>query len=93
MSGFTIIDLDQLPAPQIVDRKDFETILAEIKAWLSARDPGLAAYLELESEPTVKILQAWAYREHLLRSEFDDAGRGNMLAYATGAQLDPLAAF
>ena len=93
MSAFTATDLSKLPAPQVVARKDFEQILAEVKAWLIDRDPGLAPVINLESEPIVKVLEAWAYREMLLRAEFDDAGRGNMLAYAVGAQLDQLAAF
>jgi phage-related baseplate assembly protein len=93
MSAFTAINLERLPAPEIIDRKDFETILAEIKAWLVARDPSLAPIMGLESEPITKVLEAWAYRELLLRAEIDDAGRGNMLAFAGGAQLDHLAAF
>jgi len=93
MSAFTAINLDKLPAPQVIERKDFETILGEIKTWLIGREPGLEPVLGLESEPIVKVLEAWAYREMLLRAEFDDAARGNMLAYATGAQLDQLAAF
>lgn len=93
MSAFTAINLDKLPAPEVIERKDFETILLEIRAWLIAREPGLEPILGLESEPIAKVLEAWAYREMLLRAEFDDAGRGNMLAFATGAQLDHLAAF
>ncbi|EEB86014.1 baseplate assembly protein [Roseobacter sp. GAI101] len=93
MSAFTAINLDRLPAPAIIDRKDFETILAEVKAWLVDRDPDLGPIVGLESEPITKVLQAWAYRELLLRAEIDDAGRGNMLAFAAGAQLDQLAAF
>ncbi|MEO9464429.1 MULTISPECIES: baseplate assembly protein [Alphaproteobacteria] len=93
MSAFTAINLDRLPAPEIIDRKDFETILAEVKAWLVDRDPDLAPIVDLESEPITKVLEAWAYRELLLRAEVDDAGRGNMLAFAIGAQLDHLGAF
>ncbi|WP_171178658.1 baseplate J/gp47 family protein [Ruegeria sp. HKCCD8929] len=93
MSAFTAINLDKLPSPQIIERKAFEPILAELKAWLIAREPGLAPVLELESEPITKVLEAWAYRETLLRAEVDDAGRGNMLAFAGGAQLDHLGTF
>lgn len=93
MSAFTAIDLDKLPAPEIIARKDFETILTEVKAWLIDREPELEPILGLESEPISKVLEAWAYRETLLRAEFDDAGRGNMLAFATGSNLDHLVAF
>jgi phage-related baseplate assembly protein len=93
MSAFTAINLQKLPPPEVVARKDFESILSEVKDWLIAREPGLEPILGLESEPITKVIEAWAYREMLLRAEFDDAGRGNMLAFARGAQLDHLAAF
>ena len=93
MSAFTAINLEKLPAPSIIDLKDFETVFAEVKAYLIDREPELELVLNLESEPMTKLLQAWAYREILLRNEVNDAGRGNMLAFAGGAQLDHLAAF
>ena len=93
MSAFSAINLDKLPAPEVIARPDFEVILGELKASLIDQDPGLAPILELESEPIAKVLEAWAYREMLLRAAVDDAGRGNMLAFAAGAQLDHLAAF
>ena len=93
MSAFSAINLAELPSPKIIARLDFETVFAALKADLIARDPNLAPVLDLESEPATKMLQVCAYRELLLRAEIDDAGRGNMLAFATGAELDHLAAF
>lgn len=93
MTAFSAINLAELPPPEVVARLDFETIFADLKADLVARDPDLAPVLDLESEPATKVLQVWAYRELLLRAEFDDAGRGNMLAFASGAGLEQLAAF
>lgn len=93
MSAFSAINLSALPPPPIVVRKEFETILAEIKTWLFDLESDLEPVLGLESEPITKVVEAWAYREMLLRAEFDEAARGNMLAFATGAQLDHLAAF
>lgn len=51
-----VIDLSQLPAPQIVDVPDFETLLAERKAEFVALHPkdeqeAVIRTLELESEP------------------------------------------
>lgn len=92
MSAFSAINLATLPAPTIIERLTYEEILASIKADLIARLPDMEAVLELESEPLVKILEVWAYRESLLRAAVDDAGRGNMLAYALGEDLDQLAA-
>ncbi len=54
---------------------------------------GLTAALELESEPLVQLLQEDSYRELLLRAAVQDAGKGNLLAFAEGPMLDHLAAF
>lgn len=92
MSRFGAIDLSRLPPPDVVERLDFEAILGAMKADLIARAPELAPVLALESEPAVKILQVAAYREMLLRARINDAARAVMLATATGADLDHLAA-
>ena len=67
-----VIDLSRLPAPQIVDVPDFETLLAERKAAFVALYPAdeqdaVRSTLALESEPVTKLLQESAYREILLR--------------------------
>lgn len=91
MAGsFTAVDLSQVPAPDVIETVDFEAILAEMLADLQARDPSFTALLE--SDPAYKILQVAAYRETLLRQRINEAGRAVMLAYATGADLDNLAA-
>lgn len=91
------IDLSQLPAPEIVEALDFETILAERKATLISLYPedkqdAIARTLELESEPIVKLLQENAYREVILRQRVNEAARAVMLAYSGGADLDVMAA-
>lgn len=93
----TPIDLSQLPAPDIIEVVDFETLYAQRKAALIALYPAeeqaeIAATLELESEPLTILLQENAYREVLLRQRINDAARAVMLAYAAGADLDQLAA-
>ena len=91
MAGFfTAVDLSQVPAPDVIETVDFEAILADMLADLQARDPSFTALLE--SDPAYKILQVAAYRETLLRQRINEAGRAVMLAYATGADLDNLAA-
>lgn len=79
--------------PVIIEQPDFETIFAARKARLIELAPHLAPALELESEPLVKLLQEDSYRELLLRTAVQDAGAGNLLAFASGAVLDHLAAF
>lgn len=91
------IDLNRLPAPDVIETLDFETILAERKARLleltpEADRPALEATLALESEPIVKLLEENAYREMALRQRINEAARAVMLAWAKGADLDQVAA-
>ncbi|WP_296639198.1 baseplate assembly protein [Roseinatronobacter sp.] len=89
---FAQIDLSRLPAPEVIEPLDYEGLLAEMKAYVAERDPDLAAVLELESEPAVKVLQAAAYFRLLDRARVNDAARAVLLPHATGADLDNLAA-
>uniref|UniRef100_A0A3L0VXL0 Baseplate assembly protein n=1 Tax=Escherichia coli TaxID=562 RepID=A0A3L0VXL0_ECOLX len=91
------ITLSQLPQPDVIESLDFETILAERKAYCVSLYPteqqaAIAATLELESEPITKLLQENAYRELILRQRINEAAVANMLAWAKGADLDNLAA-
>ncbi|NQF23028.1 baseplate assembly protein, partial [Enterobacter hormaechei] len=92
-----VIDLSQLPAPQIVDVPDFESLLAERKAAFVALYPAdeqdaVRRTLELESEPITKQLQENTYREILLRQRINEAAQAVMVAYAMGGDLDQMAA-
>lgn len=92
-----VIDLSQLPAPQIVDVPDFESLLAERKAAFVALYPtdeqdAVRRTLELESEPITKLLQENTYREILLRQRINEAAQAVMVAYAIGGDLDQMAA-
>lgn len=82
----------QLPAPEVVETLDFEALFSAIKADLLARYPAAAEVLDLESEPLVKLMEAFAYRELLYRARVNDAARAHLLIYATGTDLDYLAA-
>lgn len=91
-----IIDLSQLPAPDVVEVLDFEVILAERKATLISLFPeeqqeAVARTLALESDPLVKYLEENAYREVIWRQRVNDAARANMLAYAIKNDLDNMA--
>lgn len=87
------IDLSSIPAPDVVESLNFETIYQSMRHELLALDPSLADTLALESEPLVKQLQLCAYRELLIRQRINEAAKGVMLAYALDADLDNLAAF
>ena len=91
------IDLSQLPAPDVVEALEYESLLAERKAtliYLYPADPqeAIARTLALESEPIVKLLQENAYRELMLRQRVNEAARAVMVAFATGSDLDQLGA-
>lgn len=88
----SLIDLDRLPAPAVVETLDYEAVLASLKADLATRMPELAPALALESEPLVKLLEVAAWRETVLRARINDAARAVMLPWATGTDLDNLAA-
>jgi phage-related baseplate assembly protein len=92
MSGFTAIDLSRIPAPDVVETLEFETLLQAIKDDFAARSPLDAAALDLQSEPLVKLMESAAYTVLHLRQRVNDAARSVMLAYAGGADLDNLAA-
>lgn len=85
------IDLTQLPAPEVVELLDYETLYQEhLAQFREAMGDGWNA--NLESEPVVKALETGAYREMLLRARINDAARGVMLAFAKGADLDQIGA-
>lgn len=92
MSIFQRIDLSQLPPPTVVEQKNYEQILLELKTDLISRDPQLEAVLSLESEPIVKLLQVYAYRELLTRQRENQKAVSLMLAFAKGSDLDQLGA-
>ena len=88
----TRIDLSALPFPNVLETLDYETELAACKADLISRDPELAAVLNYESEPLVKLLQTFAYRNLLKTGQINEKAKALMLAYAKGSDLDHLAA-
>lgn len=91
MAGaYTNVDLSKLAPPNVIEALDFETIFQAMLTDLQARDPAFSALLE--SDPAYKILQVCAYRELLVRQRVNDGARAVMLAYATGADLDQIAA-
>nr|WP_315481460.1 baseplate J/gp47 family protein [uncultured Undibacterium sp.] len=87
------IDLNQLPPPKVVEELSFESLVTEHKQALLDRQPSVANVINLESEPLVKQLQVFAYREMLIRQRINQAARSNLLAYAQDTDLDHKGAF
>lgn len=95
--SFTPIDLSRLPAPNVVEPLDYESILAERKAELVSAFPPdqqetIAARLALESDPLAKLLQENAYRELVWRQRVNEAALATLLAFAEGEDLEQVAA-
>jgi phage-related baseplate assembly protein len=88
----SIIDLTQLPPPDVVEALDFEQIYQDMLAGFRA-NMGQDWNAALESDPVVKLLQLAAYRELQIRARINDAARANLIAYAEGTDLDHAAAF
>jgi phage-related baseplate assembly protein len=100
--SFTAISLDKAGTPQVIPQLPFGEVFAARKARFielaEARDDAeylasVKAALDLESEGLVQLLQEDSWRELVVRQDVQDAGLGNMLAFATGPALDHLAAF
>jgi phage-related baseplate assembly protein len=88
--SFTGVDLSRLPPPSVIEALSFEQIYADALAQFQAYFPSFDA--TVESDPVVKLIQLFAYRELVLRQRINDAARAVMPAYAKGADLDNLAA-
>lgn len=84
------IDLSRLPAPNAVDELDYTEIRDEILADFAAANPDLADLAP--SDPAYAVAEVAAYRELMQRQRHNDKARAVMLAYATGPDLDHIAA-
>jgi len=87
-----MIDLSRLTAPKAIERLSFEEIRAQAIEQLKNILPEWDT-CNLESDPAVKILEVFAYREMLLRQRINDALKAVLLPYAVASDLDNLAAF
>lgn len=87
------INLDSYPSPDVIETISFEQSLAEMQEELIRLFPTIEPTLVLESSLANKLLQVGSYREILLRARINDVAKANLLAFATGSDLEHLAAF
>lgn len=93
-----IVNFRQLPAPKIIETLDFEQLYEQRKQALidlytdSADKTHIAETLSRDSDPLSKFLQENCYREMILRNRINHAAQALLLAYATGSDLDQIAA-
>ena len=84
------IDLAKLPHPVVIEQLSFEAVLVENLSLLKQIIP---TYEELESDDYMPLIEAFAYRELLLRQRVNNGAKAVMLPYAVGSDLDNLASF
>ena len=87
----TAIELDKLPAPEVVEPLSFEIIVDEMLLNFRNAQPDYDQITE--SDPVYILLEQAAYRELTLRQRINDAARDVMLAFAQGHNLDHLGAY
>ena len=92
-----LVDLSKLDAPKVLEDLDFESLLADRKTEFIAlfpqdERPFWHARLSLESEPITKLLQEVVYLQLMERNRINNAAKATMLAYASGSNLDVIAA-
>ena len=92
-------DLSKLPLPKVIEEIDFETDLQRRKDKLIALDQalpedqqiGIAEFINLESEPIVKLLEEASYETLIIKNRINEVYRSKLLYFATGADLDHVA--
>lgn len=92
-SNSLYIDFSRLSPPKVIEEIDYEVLVANYKAQVLERNPALERALKLEQSPLNITLETEAYTEMMVRSRVNAAARAVMLAFATGSDLDHLAAF
>lgn len=93
-SNLTAIDLSLLSPPEVVKNLDFEIILKEgLDDFYKRMDEVVPNYPRLlESDPAMKLAEAFAYREMIIRNDANKQALAVLLAYAEGSDLDHKAA-
>lgn len=88
--SFTGIDLSRLSAPDLIEVLSYEEIFARNVALFQTLYPAFDA--TVESDPLVKVIQLFSYKEMLMRQRVNEAGKATMAAFALKADLDQVAA-
>ncbi|NML08706.1 baseplate assembly protein [Sphingobium sp. AR-3-1] len=89
------VDLSRLPSPQVVETLSYDIIKADMLALFQQLmvEAELPFDALVESDPVMKLIEAWAYRELLIRQNFNERAVSMLIAKATGADLENLGAF
>lgn len=85
------IDLSKLSPPQSIDVPSFEGLYQENLGFFLKLNPDYSALTE--ADPVVKLIQMFTYKELILRFLLNDVAASNLLALATGTDLEHIAIF
>jgi phage-related baseplate assembly protein len=89
MSAQNAIDLSKLPSPEILFQLDYDALLAELIAQFRVTFPDWQA---LPSDPVLKAFEISATARLNDRQAFNERSKQSLVAYASGSNLDHLAA-
>jgi phage-related baseplate assembly protein len=90
LTNFSAIDFNQLPSPELIEPLSFDVLKNNILEEFHARYPDFETVLP--SEPIIKLLETFAYRELLLRQRINEGAQHVLLAKATNKELNYLGA-
>ena len=83
-------ELTALPAPDVLETLDYDTILTALVSRFRTINPNYSS--TVEGDPAYTLLEAMAYVEVMLRKRINDAARSVLVTHAVGADLDNLGA-
>lgn len=90
------IDLTTLATPRVIETVSYASILDQAIADLKERflKSGITYDVgNLETDPAKILVEVSSAREIIIRQRINDAAKANLIAYASGSDLDQLAAF
>ncbi|MCB5201720.1 baseplate J/gp47 family protein [Neorhizobium sp. T786] len=88
---FRVIDLSMVPVPDFVEALNYESIRQAAIDYFVSLDPANNALVE--SDPIIKLIEAFAYRELNLRQRINDMGLANTITASLGNDLAVIGAF
>lgn len=90
------IDLSNLTTPGVIETVSYASILDQAIEDLKLRFAIAGVTYDvgnLETDPAKILVEVSSAREIIVRQRINDAAKANLIAYATGSDLDHLAAF
>jgi phage-related baseplate assembly protein len=88
---FRLVDLTGIPVPDFVETLDYEAIRKSAIDYLISLDTDYTALLE--SDPAIKIIEAFSFREMILRQRINDVALANTITHSQGNDLGVIGAF